>query len=483
MSSQHNIALVGLTNVGKSTLFNKLVEKNKALTSEQPNTTRDRNYGIAVWRGSLFRMIDTGGLDAFDFVDQEISEETIEKQILDQTKKSLAEADLIFFVTDGRRDIARQEKELARLVKKQKKPVILICNKIDSTNIENNLDMNQFWQLNLGKPRCVSAKSGRGTGDLLDAAYDLLKNVKKSVSRKVKLAEQLTTIKLALIGKPNAGKSSLVNAILDRQQAIVSPVPHTTREPQEIDFYYKQQPWQIIDTAGIRKRATSGEHLEQFGVTRSLESLKAADIVFLVIDVSKALSVQDSYLANEIKTTGCGLIIVANKWDLITDKSTNTINDYQEMFYHSFPFLHWAPVMFVSALTKMRVKNLLDLATEVNSEKRKVVDPKELKVFTKKFIEYFKPVRAGGKLKPRIKSFTQTASNPPAFTVELYAGADLHESYLRYIENQVRRAFGFVGVPIRIGIKKQKKVHSAPNQKAPSNKTGGSTRPKGIKRR
>lgn len=482
MISKYSIALVGRTNVGKSSLFNKLVEENQALTSDKPNTTRDRNYGKVVWRGEEVRLIDTGGLDAFDFLDKKTGSDTIERQIIEQTNKSLEEADLLFFVIDGRHGILPQERVLAKILRKINKPTILVCNKIDNNKMEDEVDSNALFGLNLGEISYVSAKTGLGTGDLLDKAYDVLKTIKKIKSRKAKIAENIRPIKIALIGKPNVGKSSMLNTLLDSKHAIVSPIEHTTREPQDVQFNYKQQPFIVVDTAGIRKQARVKKGIETFGMEKSLETLEQADIAVLVIDSSRALSVQDNYLADKIKRSGCGLIMVANKWDLIEDKETNTIKDYEKKFYNFFPYLWWVPIVFASALTKIRVKNILDLAVKINEEKRRTIDPKELEIFTKKFISHFKPTRGKGLGKPRIKEFIQESTNPPTFTLRLYPGADLDKSYLRYVENQVRRAFGFSGVPIRIAVDKPAKKHSAPNQKADSNKRGGSTRPRGVRR-
>lgn len=451
MNNKYTISLIGRTNVGKSTLFNKLVEENKALTSSIPNTTRDRNYGEIIWRGEGIEIIDTGGLDAFDFVGTKKTDANIEEQILEQTYSSFEDADLVLFVVDGKSGILPQEKKIVEILRKIKQPVILVCNKIDSKNIEKDIEMNELLKLNFGEPSYISAKSGRGTGDLLDKIYERLQKVKK----KNKKGEDQKTAptKITLIGKPNVGKSSLLNSILDKKYAITSPMEHTTREPKDALFNYKKQTFTVIDTAGIRKKSNIKKGIEDFGVRRSLETLKEADIAILVVDVSAALSTQDNYLAEEIRKSGCGLIIVANKWDLIKDKKTNTINEYAKIFYDRFPYLWWAPILFTSALKKIRVKDILDLALVITEEKNKMIDREELKKFTKKFIQYHKPTRGKGTRRPRVKDFSQIKTNPPTFILELYPNADLHKSYLKYIENQLRKTFGFKGAPIRIDIK------------------------------
>jgi GTP-binding protein len=459
LTSKYTIALVGRTNVGKSTLFNKLIEKNQALVSARPNTTRDRNYGEIVWRGEAVKIIDTGGLDAFDFTGAKnfVSENSsIEKQILEQTYKSFEDADLVLFVVDGRDGVLPQEKKIAKILRKIKQPIVLVCNKIDSKKIEQDVDLNELTKLNFGEPCYISAKNGRGTGDLLDDVYEILKTVKKKKTRKEQKFSS-APIKITLIGKPNVGKSSLLNSILDKKYTITSPIEHTTREPQDIVFNYKKQQFTVIDTAGIRKKANIKKGIESFGIKRSLETLKEADIAILVLDIGAQLSNQDNYLAELIRKSGCGLMIVANKWDLVENKSTNTINEYTNLFYRRFPYLWWAPIIFTSALEKLRVKNILDLAVEINKEKNKTINPDELKIFTKKFIEHHKPTRGKGIIRPRVKDFFQIKTNPPTFVLELYPNADLHKSYLKYIENQLRKSFGFSGVPIRIDIEQKGK--------------------------
>jgi GTP-binding protein len=482
----YTIALIGRTNVGKSTLFNKLIENNQALTSAQPNTTRDRNYGEVIWRGEKIKIVDTGGLDAFDFINVEtgfkpVSTATIEKQILEQTHQACVEADLILFVTDSRDGILPQDKKLAKILKRisvkdesvpgGKKPIILVANKVDSTKLEQSIDLNELQKLNFGDPFYVSAKSGRGTGDLLDHIFKTLKTVKKTKSRKSRQAQKIKPIKLTLIGRPNVGKSSLLNALLDKKHAIISAAEHTTREPQDITFTYKKQPFTIIDTAGIRKKAKIKKGIENFGVQRSLEALKNADVAILVVDINQRLTTQDNYLAQEVRQSGSGLIIVANKWDLIKNKKTNTINEYKNAFYQRFPYLWWAPIIFTSALTKMRVKNILDLAAQINEEKNKTIDQKTIKIFTKKFIEFHKPTRGKGIMRPRIKGFSQIKTNPPTFLLELYPNADLHKSYLKYIENQLRKTYGFNGVPIHIKLEQAKTKHGTQKFKIKQNDT------------
>ncbi|MFH1188120.1 MAG: ribosome biogenesis GTPase Der [bacterium] len=456
MKPKHTIALIGRTNVGKSTLFNKLIEENKALTSSIPNTTRDRNYGEIIWRGEKIKIIDTGGLDAFDFVNIKKTDAGIEEQILEQTYNSFEEANLVLFVINGKEGVLPQEKKIAEILRKIKQPIILVCNKVDSKNIEQNIDINEILKLNFGEPSYISAKSGRGTGDLLDEVYEKLfkgEKQKSSPAEEQKNEESLPcNINITLIGKPNVGKSSLLNSILNKKYAITSPMEHTTREPKDAVFNYKKNIFTVIDTAGIRKKAHIKKGMEDFGVRRSLETLEKADVAILVTDVSSELSTQDNYLAEEVRKSGCGLIIVANKWDLISGKKTNTINEYTKIFYNRFPYLWWAPILFTSALEKIRVKDILDLAAEVTQEKNKIVDKEELKKFTKKFIEYHKPTRGKGAAKPRVKDFFQARTNPPTFVLELYPNADLHKSYLKYIENQIRKNFGFKGAPIRIDI-------------------------------
>ncbi|MFA5076333.1 MAG: ribosome biogenesis GTPase Der [Patescibacteria group bacterium] len=454
------VALIGRTNVGKSTLFNRLIEMPKALVSDLPGTTRDRNFGNVIWRGKEFTLVDTGGLDLGYLAKNKIPkklkltervnpDDLIETNIVKQAELAIKQADFLILVVDGQVGLQPEDYTITNIVRKSNKPYLLAVNKADRAS--QRLEIWEFTKLGLTDPIPVSAITGSGTGDLLDIVVKKLKF--KPGRRTIKPK----TIKVSIIGKPNVGKSSLLNAILGEERVIVSPIPHTTRESQDVDFEYNKQLFTLIDTAGIRRHAKIQKGIEKAGVDNSLTNLKKSDVALLVLETQKNLAVQDAKLAQEITDAKCGLIIVANKWDLIPDKSTNLQNKFITYFQCHFPALGWAPVIFVSAKFGQRVHKILDLAASIKQERERKISDKDLEYLLKRAVKRHLPAQAKGNIHPYIYSLKQTRTNPPKFELLVHSKADIHYSYIRYLENQIRQRWGFAGTPIEVTQKFYKK--------------------------
>lgn len=440
------IALVGRTNVGKSTLFNRLLESHKALVSDIPGTTRDRKEGYCFWRGNAVRVIDTGGLDI-------VKGDEIEENIARQAQIAIKEADLIIFVLDVKNDPLPQDQDLARALKKSRKPVLVVGNKAETASERAMLE-NPEWRLaGLNSPMPVSALRGTGVGDMLDLVYKKLKVLGKQPGP----MSQVEPVKVAVIGKPNVGKSSLLNALLGEERFIATPKAFTTREPIDVLLEVEDRSYMFIDTAGIRKagkvRKTGG--LEKAGVDKTKKILQEADVVLFLVDVSQPLGTQEKNLAGLVKEQDVGLVLVANKWDLIEEKTPKTMNKFKEYIAASIPFIAWAPVVFISAKTKQRVHNLFDLIDQVQANRFVHIPENELDEFWRKAVVKHKPSKGKGPKAPTVLGMTQVGTAPPTFKLVIKAKRTdvLHPSYLRYLENRLREEFDFTGTPIQIRVK------------------------------
>jgi len=455
------VVICGRTNVGKSTLFNCLIEKRQAMVSDIAGTTRDSNLGAVEWSNSAFDLVDTAGIiDSRALSNQKISENDIDSQTQKQARYYLDHADLIIFLVDAKAGLLPEDKSLAVGLKKSdkyKKKTVVVANKID--NFKNASEAAQFNRLGLGEPQVISAASGMGTGDLLDMIVDKLDKRRKNK----KTAEtKLERISACIIGKPNVGKSSLLNAILGYERVIVSPVAHTTREPQDTKIIYREHSINLIDTAGIARHSRNAEGFEKYGVQKSLKTLERADIALLVMDISEPMTHQDAKLVQEIKDRGKSLIFIANKWDKVEEHNTKK---WADIIYDKLPFATWAPIQFISAKTGEKVNKILDLIITVATQRKLELSESQCEKFMKAVVKIHKPAKGKGLKAPRIYEFRQQDYNPPHFVVRIGPNDDLHFSYVRFMENRLRERYGFIGTPISLHVTKNKKSHTTYNER------------------
>lgn len=434
------VAIVGRANAGKSTLWNRLTDTNRALVSPIAHTTRDRNYAPCLWRGMAIEVVDTGGLDA-----EQGSE--IGRGILKQAESAVREADLVLYLFDAEEGILPQDRDFARSVWKLNKNILLIANKIDMPRQEALATAQEVFGLGLGAGIPISAGTGRGIGDLLDLIFEAL----AKHGTPPEPIPSHATFRIVIMGRPNVGKSSLTNAILGEERVIVSPIPHTTREPQDTEFEWNGNPITLVDTAGMRKRSKIERGLEDQGIERNRDALLQADVAFLVFDATEDPTTQDRHLAGLLKDAGKGLVLVANKWDLVGDKSTETSMKYEELIRSLFPFLNWAPMVFISAAKRQRTDKLLDIAWTIRDERNRQIAYNALQRFLKTCVARHKPIPYLGTKAPYLHDMSQIGSNPPAFLVTVRGETTaLHPSWLRYLEGQLRQKFGFKGTPITL---------------------------------
>jgi len=450
------IALVGRVNVGKSTLFNKLIEENKAIVSTIPGTTRTPNEGLVLWRGKYVKLVDTGGLTFTDDI-------PLEESILKQSEKAMKNADIILFVTDGQEGILPQEKELAKRIRKIKnKTVYLLANKIDSSQKENSLEIQEFLKLGLGEPFNISATNGRNVGDLLDIIYKKLGSAK--VRPKGIKDEPKEIINVSIIGKPNAGKSSLFNKLLGEEKVIVSELAHTTREPHDTQMTYeyteeektKKQKINFIDTAGIRRKSKVTGYLEKQGIHKSIMSIGASDLVLFVIDGTETISSQDRQLGGLLERGGTSVIIIINKWDLAKDNSDTHRQAVKKMVYSYFPHLDYAPMLFTSGLNGYSVHKIFPTIIDVWKARQTEINEKDLDYFIVGATRKHLPSKGKGTRKPKVLGLKQIATSPPVFEMYIKIKTSIHRSYVNYIENKLREQFDFLGTPIIIKLRKSK---------------------------
>jgi GTP-binding protein len=471
------VVIFGRTNVGKSTLFNCLIERKKALVSNIAGTTRDSNIGEVSWLGINFTLIDTGGIINFKYLVNKktkkntslkalAKENEIEEKVQRQARDYLTRANLILFLVDAKAGLLPDDRQMALFLKKSltaTSSIILVANKTDGIRERQNLA--DFNKLSFGEPIPVSAAIGSGTGDLLDIIINKIRPL-ISKSEKTITTDQAKTheIKVCIMGKPNVGKSSLINAILSEDRIIVSSIPHTTREPQDTQIEYQSQLINLIDTAGISKKGQKEARktkikntLERYSIAKSLSALNRADIALLIIDINESLTHQDAKLVEEIVGRKKSLIIIANKWDLIKDKNTKS---YQEYIYKYLPFIKWVPIQFTSALTGLKVDKILDLVLLVAEQRKISISDNALNKFLKNIVKQHRPVKGKGAKRPHLYELKQTKTNPPEFFISIGAKDSLRFSYIKFIENRLRKKFGFLGTPITIRVNKNKKFFS-----------------------
>lgn len=429
------VAIIGRPNVGKSTFFNKVSNTRTSISLDTPGVTRDRIYADAEWCGYNFTMIDTGGLDIK-------SDDKMLVHIRRQAEIAIDLCEVIVFIVDGKEGITPVDLEVAEMLRNAKKPIVLGVNKIDNNNLENFYD---FYSLGLGDPVAISCEHGKGLGDLLDEVVKYFPNREET-------QEEDKAIRIAVVGKPNSGKSSLVNKILGYDRTIVSDVAGTTRDAIDEKFTRDGQDYVIIDTAGMRKKGNiEDDSIERYSVIRSLAAVKRADVVLIVLDVSSPVSEQDVKIAGFVHEQGKPSIIVMNKWDLI-EKDTNTINEYNKKLDVALSFMDYKKTIFVSALTGQRIEKVLSLVNEVYQKSSFKVTTGILNDTLSHITQTVEPpIHKGRKLK--IFYATQAATNPPTFIIFVNDSDLMHFSYKRYLENQLRSTFNLDGTPIRLFIR------------------------------
>ncbi len=442
------VAIIGRPNVGKSSLFNRLIGSRRAIVGDQPGITRDRMFGEVDWKAKSFRLVDTGGIVPDD-------EAIIPSNIFKQASFAIDESVAIIWVLDTRAGITPLDEELGILLRNTGKPVIIAANKVESQTVEN--EAGEFYRFGF-EMAPISAEHGTGIGDLLDLIFEHLRF--EDEIDEVKASE----IKLAIIGRPNVGKSSILNRLLGEERVIVSPIPGTTRDAVDTHLTADGQDFLIIDTAGIRRKGKTTELAEKLSVIMAKKSLERADVAILVIDAVEGVTNLDANIAGYAVDSGCSVIIAVNKWDAVEEKETNTIYEFERSLRNAMKFLDWAPIVTMSALTGQRVTKMLPLIFKANEARNMRIQTARLNRFFEDSISQPKgggtpaPVK-GGVSRLKIQFLTQAGLRPPLFILFTSGGgkAGLHFSYLRYIENQLREEFEFFGTPIRLVERHKKK--------------------------
>ena len=428
------VAVVGRPNVGKSTFFNRIVGKRISIVNDEPGVTRDRIYADAEWCGHSFTMIDTGGIELK-------SDDKFSKHILAQADIAIDMSDLILFLVDGKEGLTSSDLDVASKLRKCKKPVLLVVNKLDNYKEE---DLYEFYSLGLGEPIGISAEQALGLGDLLDKVVE---NLPKTINE-----EEDDSIKVAIVGKPNAGKSSIINRLLGENRVIVSDVAGTTRDAVDIPFKYNKQKFTLIDTAGLRRKSKiEDETTERYSVFRTIDSIRRADVVVLVVDASVPLSEQDVRIAGLIHEELKPSVVVMNKWDLI-DKETNTMSKFDKQLDTDLAYMSYFKSVYLSALTGKRMEKLMQAVTEVYNNANKRITAGNLnEILQNAYVVSSPPSKNGKKLK--IFYATQTGIAPPTFVLFVNDTLLMQDNYKRYLENCIRDAVDFTGTPIRITLK------------------------------
>jgi GTPase len=430
--SKPTVAIVGRPNVGKSTLFNRIVGGRRAIVSQQPGTTRDRHFGEAEWGGRAFWLVDTGGLvpDSTDSMD---------KAVRRQVDFALAEADLILFVVDGKEGLTPADRAIAERLRKAGRQVVLAVNKLD--DLERSTAHLDFYELGFGDPHGVSAGIGKGTGDLLDALVERLPPRDQR--------EGEGAVSVAVVGRPNVGKSSLVNRLLGQERHVVAPEAGTTRDAIDSLLRFRGTTLNFIDTAGLRKRSKVEDDLEFYSTLRTRRAIERAQVCVLVVDATLGLHTQDLRIATEAWDRGAALIIVVNKWDLVAEKDANTAHRGQEALIARAPFLRYVPFLYVSALTGQRVRDLLDLILEVAQGREVRVPTAEVNRLLEELVQRAAPPQKPGD-EVKLLYASQIGTAPPTFAIVTNRPDDVPESYQRYLVHGFRAAWPFAGSPLRL---------------------------------
>lgn len=428
------LAIIGRPNVGKSTLYNRIVRKRDAIVDDQPGITRDRKYGETDWNGVYFTIIDTGGY-------LPDTENLIHQAVLYQVHQAINEADIVALLTDVTTGISSLDEEVARILQRSQKPVILVVNKVDNEAREQELGV--FYKLGLGEPIPISAISGRNIGDFLDLVIKLFPDSKYQTKE-----PERPEIKIAVVGKPNVGKSSFVNAILGQHKLIVTSIPGTTRDSIDTPFKYYGHQFLLIDTAGLRKRSHIKEAVEYFSTVRSLDSIQRCDVAVVIIDAQEGITDQDKKIIEETVRFKKGIILAINKWDLI-EKDAQTAIEHEKQIKESIPYLNYLPIIFISSLTHQRVFKVIETAKAIAQEREKKIKTSDLNDFFEPIIKNTQPAAVGGK-EIKIKYVTQIKTKPPVFAFFCNHPKLIKANYRSFLENRFREQFGYFGVPLTL---------------------------------
>lgn len=449
------VALVGRPNVGKSTLFNRLIGERRAIVQDEPGTTRDRIYGEADWAGQAFIVIDTGGLDvaatdkATHKGDQPLGLSTASRdfvrEIREQAEVAIDQADVVVFLVDARDGVTAADRDVADILRRSGRPVVLTANKAD--NEARRQAALEFYELGLGEAYPISAVHGTGTGDLLDAIVAQIPPADESPEDQA--------VHLAIVGRPNVGKSSLLNALLQQERAIVSPIPGTTRDALDTPLKWEGQDIILIDTAGIRRRGRVESGVEKYSVLRAIGAIERAEVALLVLDATTGLTAQDSHVAGFILDAYKSVAVIVNKWDAVEGKDTGTMDIFTQEIRDRLRFLDYVPVLFVSALTRQRVNKILPLAIAIAEQRRMRVQTSELnRLIHEAVITHPAPNRRGKQLK--FLYATQAEIQPPTFIMFVNDRELVHFTYARYLENRIRAVYPFTGTPLRLEFRNRK---------------------------
>lgn len=431
------VAIVGRPNVGKSTLFNKLIGQRLSIVNDEPGVTRDRIYGDCEWRGKTVMLVDTGGIEM-------VTDDVILSHIREQAGLAIDSAEVIVFVVDLKSGVVATDREVAAILQKSGKPVVLCVNKCDSLG-DTPAEFYEFYNLGLGDPIAVSSVHGHGTGDLLDAVYDLLPQFDSD--------EESDRINVAIIGKPNVGKSSLTNAVSGEVRSIVSNIAGTTRDAIDTAVDNKYGKYNFIDTAGLRRKSRVTDDIEKFSVIRAQMAVDRADVCVIMIDAVEGFTEQDSKVAGLALEAGKGCIIAVNKWDAV-EKTGQTMDAYRKRLMNDFSFMTYAPIIFISAKTGQRVDRLFELINYVNEQNSMRISTGKLNDLLADATARVQPPTDKGR-RLRIYYITQASTRPPTFVCFCNRADLFHYSYQRYIENQIRSVFGLEGTPVRFVIRER----------------------------
>lgn len=431
------VAIVGRPNVGKSTLFNKIAGKRIAIVEDTPGVTRDRIYADADWLNYKFTLIDTGGIEPE-------SEDIIAKQMRRQAELAIDTANVIIFIVDGRAGITAADEEVAEMLRRSKKPIVLVVNKIDHPKFEDSIY--DFYSLGIGTPISISAEQGLGIGDMLDEVVADFSTTEDE--------EGEASIGIAVVGRPNVGKSSLVNALLGQERTIVSNVPGTTRDAIDSPFIWNEKEYNLIDTAGIRrKRAIEDETIERYSVIRSLAAIRRCDIALIVVDAERGLSEQDVRIAGYVHEEGKASVLIINKWDLI-EKDTYTVEKFKKQMLSDLAFMSYVPMLFISAKTGQRINKVMETANYAFEQNSIRISTGKLNDMVNEAITMNDPPISNGR-RLRVYYATQVSTRPPTFVIFVNEPDLMHFSYRRYLENYIRKSFSINATPIRLIIRKR----------------------------